>query len=1245
MANQDRYNPMGPRREPVTVVQATPPRREPVTVIHPRRGRLGAARRGERGDGRYLLAYRRLLARHKRLIRRIVIGSAALVVVPLLVFLGLWWRLSSGPIQIDVVTPWLASAIQDNFGSRDRVEIGGTQIESTENGGAAVRIRDIVVRDANGAVVAKAPKAEVHISALGLLTGHVHAVSLNLVGAQLNVRVDHDGEVTVFAGADKHPIATSAVPVVVASVGEGAKFELQSADTNPPAAAAPRAVPAAPAPLHRTGDILAALLTWIDGIGEVGLDGHDLRELGLKEGTLTVDDERSGKDWSLANIRLSLERPRGGGVVVRLGAENAKKPWSLVAAIKPIHDGSRSVDIEAHQVPARGLLRALHLDDGHLETTLPLSASLHAEIGADGVPRALTGRIVAGTGYLGDVKDPKGRIQLDRAEFKFNWDFAQRLLSVPFQIVSGANRLTLLGEVEVPPQPGAEWYFKVGGGSALLATPGDADNPLVLNRIAVSGSFDPTKKRLVVDEGDFGNTDVSVFMSGNVDYSGGDLRLNAGFAGKRMSVEDAERIWPVFVNSKVRDWFNQHLQSGTLDHITIAVNAPIETLREGGPPIPNNGLSLDAWATDCVIQPVDGLPALNGADLTVHIVGRDAKVMLGKATADLPSGRKLVMSSGLFEVPDTTAHDPPALVHFKLDGPVRTAAELLAMDRLREVAHAPFDPATVRGTMTAQVALATILKPDLPPGSTNYSIAVDASNFSADNMIMGQRLDAAELHLTANPQGFQFKGDVKIAGAPAALEYSQARGNSEADVRLRGTLDAAARHSLGLDLGDTIIGSIPIRLNGHVGTGSDRDGNFSVVADLTPVQINGFLPGWVKAAGKPAHATLTLVTQPQSTRIDDLLIEAAGGADVKGAIALDGAGQLQSANFQSYGFSDGDKASLTADRTSDGALHVIMRGEVYDGRGFIKTLTGGSGAPAEARGTKEQAPDIDLDVQLGAVLAFNGEALSDVDLKMSRRSGEIRSLGLSAKIGRDSMLKGELHGEADGRQVVLLRTADAGALFRATDVYKRMNGGQMLLMMDAPSARHPVQQGTLNVHEFTIHDETQLQRAVTSGSQVPAQQVSNDLRFSSMRVDFTRAPGRIALHDGVVRGPVLGGTIDGLIDYTGDSVDLRGTLVPLYGPNNLFGWLPVVGPILGGSKEGLVGFTYQVVGRPGNPVLDVNFLSVLAPGVLRKIFEFPAASSNNPIANAHYPVANDSSAADDDGTASSDAANANNPDH
>src|SRR5580658_162358 len=238
-------------------------------------------------------------------------------------------------------------------------------------------------------------------------------------------------------------------------------------------------------------------------------------------------------------------------------------------------------------------------------------------------------------------------------------------------------------------------------------------------------------------------------MSGNADYSGGDLHLAAGVAATRMSADALKRLWPVFVAPKVRDWFNDHLISGSVERLVIAVNAPLNTLKASGPPLPDDGLSVDALATNCVVRPVAGLPPLHDADLTVHIVGRDAQISLGKATADLSSGRKLVMSSGLFEVPDTAPHEPPARVRFKLDGPVPAAAELLVMDRLRDVSRTPFDAATTHGTMIAQVSLAMPLKPDLPPGSTNYAITVDATNFSADHMIMGQRLDAAALHVTA----------------------------------------------------------------------------------------------------------------------------------------------------------------------------------------------------------------------------------------------------------------------------------------------------------------------------------------------------------------------------------------------------------------------------------------------------------------------------------------------------------------
>src|SRR5207248_10285766 len=123
----------------------------------------------------------------------------------------------------------------------------------------AVRIRDIMVRDRDHAIVASAPKAEVKLSGAGLLTGHLRAESLNLVDAELAIRIAPDGTVTVSAGDTAKPLATGVASKRDAALP--ATFPRQIPVTPPSSSSSP----AAPAADNSQNGLLAGL-DWLDSL-------------------------------------------------------------------------------------------------------------------------------------------------------------------------------------------------------------------------------------------------------------------------------------------------------------------------------------------------------------------------------------------------------------------------------------------------------------------------------------------------------------------------------------------------------------------------------------------------------------------------------------------------------------------------------------------------------------------------------------------------------------------------------------------------------------------------------------------------------------------------------------------------------------------------------------------------------------------------------------------------------------------
>jgi Protein of unknown function len=1137
----------------------------------------------------------------ERWVRRLAIVIAALALIFTACFASLWWRLGAGPINLDMATPWLAAAIEDNIGHGNTVEVGGTQIERAGRIRIAVRIRDIVVRDHDHAIVASAPKAEVKLSGMALLMGRLRAESLNLVDAELSIRITPEGYVTVSTGDTNKPLATGVTSkrAAAAAAAAGAAAPGQSNTNN--------VVPLPITPPATSGTATSGLLAgldWLDSLSLTGLDGQNLNEIGLKNGNLIVDDQQRGNKWNFENISLSLRRPSGGGVALSLGEDGAK-PWSLRLTVGPQSNGVRSVDILAKNVPTSNILLALRLKDVTYSAALPLTGELKGELGRDGLPTYFRGKIVVGAGTVIDTDSPDYPMAIDSAEMSLEWDAGRRVLVAPFKILSGANRITLLAHLEPPNDNVTDWQLGLSGGTIVLA---DIDNspPLIFNRINIGVRFDTEHRQVLLNNAEISNGEVGIAGSGGIDYAS-DPVIKLAVVGTPMSASTLKRVWPALIVPEVREWVIQRVEAGTLQRIDIAVNTLAKNLPRKGPPIPDEGLSVNIAASGVTVRPVDGLPPVHDADLKARVTGRTATVSIGQGVADTPNGRKLTVSDFVFEVPDTHPKPPPSRVRMKIDGPVPGAAEIMASDRLSDLMATPIDPNTSKGSFSATINLGMPVKGELTKENTTYSVTADLNGFSADKLVMSQKLEANALKIVANNQGYQVKGDVKISGQAATLDYRKPA-EGDADVRLAATLDDASRARLGLDLGPAISGSIPIKLIGKIGT--DHDSKMGIEADLTQLKLDNILPGWTKVPGKSGKATFNVVPKAQSTRFEDIVIDGGPGVSIKGSLEVDQNGDLLNANFPTYSPSEGDKTSLKAERGADGVVKVTMRGDVFDGRAFLKSAISGNSKDDSKNKTKNI--DFDVDLKLGAIAGFNGEAVRSVDLKMSRRGGNIKAFSLTGKVGRDTPLTADFRGrsQSSARDAVVLQTNDAGAFLRFTDTYSKVVGGQLMLAMETPTPDQSPKDGLLNVRDFAVKGESALDRAAAGGP--PGTQ--GGITFSALRAEFTRQSGQLAIREGVVKGPTIGLTIEGSIDYNANKVCMSGTIVPIYGLNNMFGQLPVIGLFLGnGNNEGLFGVTYEVVGSPGAPVLRINPISAILPGVTRKIMEFNTGKQGNPI--------------------------------
>lgn len=280
-------------------------------------------------------------------------------------------------------------------------------------------------------------------------------------------------------------------------------------------------------------------------------------------------------------------------------------------------------------------------------------------------------------------------------------------------------------------------------------------------------------------------------------------------------------------------------------------------------------------------------------------------------------------------------------------------------------------------------------------------------------------------------------------------------------------------------------------------------------------------------------------------------------------------------------------------------MEVTLRGSRLDLSALFEDE--GDAAPDEA----DTGPQLRVALDIGTLILADAAPLGAVRGSLLGRPGDWRSIDLVAvPPGGGSVT---LRLTPDGaRQRLTLRSDNAGGVLRALDVTDTVRGGA--LAVDGVTANGTIGpiDGTMVMTDFVLRDVPAVARLLQLTSPIGIIEAfrQSGLRFSRLEsgITYRGRPQEVVLRDGVASGADLGLTFDGRIEIDAERLDLAGTLAPMNAINSIVGAIPLIGDILtGGNSGGLIAFTYAVTGSFGDPTVSVNPLSVLAPGIVRRL--------------------------------------------
>ncbi|MDR3374392.1 MAG: AsmA-like C-terminal region-containing protein [Ancalomicrobiaceae bacterium] len=1130
--------------------------------------------------------------------------AATFVVLVVLALAALVWRLSTGPLDVPVIAEMAGRVLASSVGPDRHAKIGAAELDlSWKTYGLVVRLTGIDVGDEAGGFSASIPAVGIELRSLPLLWGAVRPAALELTEPRISV--------------DMAKLAAS-----------NAKSDRSPTRSEPDAKPKPLATDPSAEPAVQTGKHRPAVFQLIETVARALHDGVDaaraegLTSIDVRGGAIDVVRQGDGGQTvrvAIPDIEIAGRLDAAGTVDLNFSARGEVGRWGMRYRQMHADDGKGSrLLFEANDVTVKDLIGQMPPDT---VLNIPVYPNVEARLDETGNLTAFRLDLQLGAGQFHFGKYPEDEMQIDEGEILVSWDPAKDIFVVERAGAStGPTSVYAKGRIVPPAVPadpgGAVWRFDLGLDKAVLNPRDAGGEALAVDSLAIVGGLDLTRKRLVFDqlESHFGGTGMT--GGGMIDLARDKPQIMLNFQLLPADWAVIRRAWPSFLAAGARNWFVKQVVGGRLTEAMVKLDLPMFT---DPLQLPTTSVTLNGRFQGGSIHTFGDLPDAINLEGSFFSKDRRLEAVADKGQGATKAPKKPDLSGLKFSVDNIFQRNPKGHVEFHIAGENSAVGEIVNSEPLAVLDDSGIKPDGLAGTADVRGKVDLILEDPVKPENIDFHVEAILDRFGSPNPIMGRKFQEANVMVVADPAMTAITGKAKIDGIETDVNIREPRtkGSLTEKRNFKMTLDDAARQRMGLDLSKLLTGPIQIAIGQT--PGNEKSRHFDV--DLTPARLILAPFGWTKGAGVPAKATLDYVEDDKSARLENFLIESEG-VQIKGRIDLDHDKKPVTADFSRFSLRKGDDAKLKLQRQPDQSLAVNFDAVSFDARGLIQMMKHSGETPGES--DKAKALDYAVKAHVARLIGFSDTIFSDAGVDLTMHGGTVTKLAMTAQTPKGEPFSLEIRPQDVGRSLKLASN-DAGAVLAFLDLYDRMHGGTFALsaVLGAPGEA----EGSLRIHGFKLQRDA---KAETTASVAPdgtrtvsirKAALADDAVFDQFAARYMLRKGVITVTDGVARGQATGATASGQIDLNNQKMQMKGTFIPIFIVNNLIGRIPIIGEIAGaGRNEGLVGVTFRVVGSVDDPVLQINPISAIAPGIFRKIFEFQIEDGKSPDATQPQPA-------------------------